>query len=231
MCRSRSSCPPIEEVVDVLRKDEMARIQTTPKKSDEEMKQFSESFREAPLDKALKMPFLLAHFKLHRFYGPGQLLDGFEEGVLGPWRKFLAGNGFTWNRCYPILFITSGSGQGTYHMDVSHVLAWQQTGIKIFNGFYDPCAITPIEDAVAPEYRKGIEKPEDLSRERVLSYEMGPGAVLWNQLLTPHWVDAGSDEIACSINLSHGGLRHHGRLCPHGEALEKRLIGNPEERF
>ena len=49
---------------------------------------------------------------------------------------------------------------------------------------------------------------------------MKPGDTLWNALLTPHWVDAG-DEAAMSVNLSHGGLRRNGRLCPFEAELEE----------
>ena len=46
--------------------------------------------------------------------------------------------------------------------------------------------------------------------------DMPPGVVLFNQLLTPHWVQSPLDTVAFSINLSHGGLRRTGtnrQLC------------------
>ena len=45
---------------------------------------------------------------------------------------------------------------------------------------------------------------------------MPAGVVLFNQLLTPHWVQSPLDAVAFSINLSHGGLRRVGagrQLC------------------
>ena len=43
----------------------------------------------------------------------------------------------------------------------------------------------------------------------VLTHDMGPGTLLWNCLLTPHWVDAPrSEELSLSFGLSHGGLRY-----------------------
>ena len=59
-----------------------------------------------------------------------------------------------------------------------------------------------------------VIKPDALREADTLCYEMGPGAVAWNAMLTPHWVEAG-DEVAMSINFSHGGLRYQGQLCPH----------------
>jgi hypothetical protein len=43
---------------------------------------------------------------------------------------------------------------------------------------------------------------------------MKPGDVLWNALLTPHWVNATS-EPALSLNFSLRGLRRNGKLCRH----------------
>ena len=97
-------------------------------------------------------------------------------------------------------------------------------------------------------------KPEGLTSADVLSYAMPPGTLLWNQLLTPHWVDAvdavagetdgvdqaapadrgevaGTSEVAASINLSHGGLRLEGELSPAGKALERFYRERPERRF
>jgi hypothetical protein len=48
---------------------------------------------------------------------------------------------------------------------------------------------------------------------------MHPGDVLWNVLLTPHWVEAG-EEVALSVNISHGGVRLHGKLFRHEQELE-----------
>ena len=45
-----------------------------------------------------------------------------------------------------------------------------------------------------------------------MSVEMGAGEVLFNKLLTPHWVEAVGSEVAVSINLSHGGLALRGRM-------------------
>ena len=133
--------------------------------------------------------------------------------------------GFTFERCYPIIFI-SGKGCATnYHMDFSHVLAWQICGTKRFCGLQDPDRWAPRE--VRVDYKpEGFTKPAALTESDALCYEMRPGDVLWNALLTPHWVEAGA-EVAMSINLSHGGIRYRGELCPHEAELMAHRGANP----
>ena len=107
----------------------------------------------------------------------------------------------------------------------------------MFNGLLDPYRWAPLEQAVDPDWRAGIIKPADLRDGDVLSYVMPPGAVLWNQPLTPHWVDAGitdaggADEVAASLNISHGGLRLDGDLSPAGRALDRYYRQHPDQRF
>ena len=162
-------------------------------------------------------PFALAHFHLSVFDAPGRILHGFEEHVLAPWQRALRDKGFTWDRCYPIVFISGIECATNYRMDFSHVLAWQVYGIKRFWGLKDPDRWAPRD--VRLTYRAGaVEKPADIVDDDPLCYDMGPGDVLWNALLTPHWVEAGTD-VAMSINLSHGGLRLNGKLCPHEQEL------------
>ncbi len=64
-----------------------------------------------------------------------------------------------------------------------------------------------------------MKRPPGITRADTLSYEMKPGDVLWNALLTPHWVEA-ADCVTYSINISHGGLRLNGKLCLHEQELE-----------
>ena len=44
--------------------------------------------------------------------------------------------------------------------------------------------------------------------------------MLFNKLLTPHWVEAVGEEVAVSLNISHGGLRLRGELCRNERELE-----------
>lgn len=210
--------PPIEEVVDLLRQDKDVQIGSGTRSDRLLMDSIADTFRAMPIEQAMETSFTVAHFSLGRFDSPGKFLHGFERRVLDPWRHALKSHGFTFDRCYPIIFI-SGRGCATnYHMDFSHVLAWQRYGSKRFCGLKDPAKWTTRETRV--NYQAGAySRPADLKDEDALCYEMPPGSVLWNILLTPHWVEA-SDGVAMSFNLSHGGLRLHGQLSPFEAELE-----------
>jgi hypothetical protein len=112
-------------------------------------------------------------------------------------------------------------------MDFSHVLAWQIYGTKRFCGLRDPDRWAPKEARVtyAPA---NFAKPAELGDDDALCYDMTPGTTLWNCLLTPHWVEA-ANEVAMSVNISHGGLRLNGRLCPHERELEEYRAVNPQK--
>lgn len=209
--------PSLDQVIDEIRRDPDARIVPGTGGDKLNLSDISEEFRKRSIEDALESGFQMSHFKLPNFYGPGQLLHGFEEKVMDPWREQLASAGFTWTRCYPIIFI-SGPGCGTnYHVDRSHVIAWQRHGVKRFVGLKDPLRWVPFEDRMLPGGE--IVRHPDLSEEDELAYEMHPGDVLWNALLTPHWVEA-TDHATYSFNLSHGGLRLNGKLCPFEQELE-----------
>ncbi len=238
--------PPVADVVDRLRRDDDVRLRDlSPDRPDSPYYRedgFIDDFRALPLERVMEMPFGLSHFKLTNFTSRGDLFAGLWTEVMEPWQAFLARAGFTWYRCYPIVFISGAAVPGRYHMDVSHVVAWQLHGTKVFNGLLDPYRWTPLERAVDPDWRAGMVRPEGLRAADVLSYVMPPGAVLWNQPLTPHWVDAsgadaggadasGAGEVAASINISHGGLRLDGELSPAGRALDRYYRRHPNQRF
>ncbi len=220
--------PPLDRVISELRDDEQARITSGARTHGRRLQlvDTSEAFRALPIEQAMEGSFALAHFKLSRFDAPGKFLHGFLQGVLDPWRDALGQAGFTFDRCYPIIFI-SGKGCATnYHMDLSHVLAWQIYGQKRFCGVKDPDRWGPSEvrlNSSAPEFGR----PSELTEEDALCYDMPPGSALWNALLTPHWVDAG-DQVAMSVNISHGGLRYKGQLCPHEQELVEHQLANPD---
>ena len=217
----RFSLPAPEIVIEQIRKDPDARITPGTPGTQLNLQSIADEFKAKPISEVLHSKFTMAHFKLNNFYGPGQLFEGFEEKVMDPWKIKLAESGFTWTRCYPILFI-SGPGCATnYHMDQSHVLAWQLHGTKIFNSLQNPAYRSPWEERIkSVEYgNKKTAKPEDLKESEVLSYIMNPGTVLWNSFLTPHWVEA-SNGLSYSINISHGGLRLNGQLCQYEMELE-----------
>ncbi|MDA0745000.1 MAG: hypothetical protein O2954_00655 [bacterium] len=209
--------PPIEQVIDEIRNDPDARIVPGTKGNQLIMTDIAEDFRKIPVEDTLNMQFQMSHFKLPNLYGPGQLLHGFEEQVMDPWREALAAAGFTWTRCYPIIFISGPGAATNYHMDRSHVIAWQRHGVKNFVGLKDPARWTTLEDRMLPGGE--MKRPPGLTEEDLLPYEMHPGDVLWNTLLTPHWVEA-ADHVTYSFNLSHGGLSLNGKLAPFEQELE-----------
>ena len=223
---------PVEEVVDILRRDSEARIQFLDDSlSDAEQHDRVEKFKAAPIEEAVEMPMSLAHFHLQNFYAEGQFLARFQDCVMIPWRAFLSQLGFTWQRCYPIIFISGKGCRSTYHADSSHVLAYQVYGEKHFHGFLEPGKREPVQKLVAD--RMGVTRiaiPE-IDPSEILTYNMLPGDVLWNQLLTPHWVDAGDDEVAMSINISHGGVAYRGAFCPNEQVLRQYWKKNPESAW
>lgn len=220
--------PPIEQVIDEMRRDDDASIKSGLKASRLELAaQPAAQFRQLPIEQLMERPFALAHFNLARFDAAGKFLHGFGARVLQPWEDALRAQGFAWERCYPIVFI-SGRGSATnYHMDFSHVLAWQIYGTKLFCGLVDPDHWA--DSAVRLNYQPGeLARPVDVREEDSLCYDMRPGDKLWNVLLTPHWVEAG-DAPAMSINISHGGLRLKGQLSPNEAELEAFRAANPQQ--
>jgi hypothetical protein len=207
--------PPLEVVVDQLRRCPASRlyldhvaepVQGAPR----------EAFAALPIDEALQRPFSLALFKLDALSGPGEMFQDFEDQVMAPWRAALSEAGFTWRRCYPIIFVSGAHCSTDYHMDQSHVVAWQVFGTKRFCWLNDPERWAPKE--VRLDREQHHTRPEGIEEAETECFEMQPGDVLWNQLLTPHWVEAPGG-VTYSINISHGGLRLNGELCPFEQEL------------
>src|SRR5688500_1077764 len=98
--------PPLERIVDEVRNHPEARIGRGAKDRRLLPGDASEWFRPLPIAEALASPFSLAHFRLSVFDHPGGFLHGFRERVLEPWQRALTENGFTFDRCYPIVFIS-----------------------------------------------------------------------------------------------------------------------------
>ena len=209
--------PPLERVVDEIRRDPEARITPGIPGSRLDLRDFSAMFLEKDIEQALQEPFGLAHFKIAKFDTPGGCLEGMIDGVLNVWKEALTSVGFAFDRCYPIVFVSGPRSATNYHMDFSHVLAWQAIGSKTFCGLEDPDRWADREQRLA--YRAGkIDRPSGLTDDEALCFEMNPGSLLWNAFLTPHWVETGN-EAAMSINISHGGLRLHGELCRNEDQL------------
>ncbi len=221
--------PSVEEIVDVLRRDEKTRIQFMDKDKKEEQ-EMVEAFKSLPIEEVMDWPFSLANFHLQRFYGKYGFLADFQDKVMIPWRTFLASQGLTWQRAYPILFLSGKGCASTYHVDVSHVLAWQIYGEKTFNSFKDPERFAPVDWLVDEKDKTKaiLGSLPDYGPEDILSFKMTPGALLWNQLLTPHWVLAG-EEVAISVNISHGGISYQNAFCKNEQRLRQRWESHPED--
>jgi hypothetical protein len=209
--------PPLERVVAELRDHAEVRITPGTRGDRLNLADTAAAFRALPVGRALETSFALAHFHLEPFDAPGRCLHGFFRQVMEPWQQALAAAGFTFERCYPIVFISGRHCATNYHMDFSHVLAWQVHGRKSFCSLRDPDRWAPRE--VRVNHRAGeLTRPAELTAADVLCHDLQPGDVLWNALLTPHWVEAGED-VAMSINLSHRGVRYQGQLCRHEQEL------------
>jgi hypothetical protein len=220
--------PPLDRVIAELSADDEVSIGPGSVGRKLISADYRDEFRKMPLEQAMEQPFALAHYRLSKFDAPGRFLHGFGARVLDRWKGALAAAGFTFERCYPIIFISGRHCATNYHMDFSHVLAWQIYGTKHFCGLTDPDRWAPRD--VRLNYNPGeFAKPEELTDADTLCYTMRPGDALWNVLLTPHWVNAGDDEIAMSVNLSHGGVRLRGELSPNERELEDYRSQHPDK--
>ena len=87
--------PPVEQVIDEIRRDPDARIWRGARGDSLDQTDISEAFRKLPLQQAVDAQFQMSHFKLSNFYAPGRLFHCFEAQVLDLWRRALADAGFT----------------------------------------------------------------------------------------------------------------------------------------
>lgn len=205
--------PPLEQLVEEVRRDEGAIFRTGTKQDEFDLTQIPEA-KTMDLEKLFQRSFVLAHFALaERLGGKGQVFDGIQERWLKPWEERLAAQGFTWERIFPILFVSGPHSATQYHMDYTHQLAWQRYGTKHFHGLKNP------DHWTTPELRgrcelKGMVKPAAITEADVYTLVQPPDTMLWNAAFTPHWVET-FDKPAATLTLAHASLRHHGQLCPH----------------
>ncbi|MFB7114026.1 hypothetical protein [Streptomyces sp. NPDC056291] len=218
--------PPALHVLDAIRQDEAVRFTILGNEDWSVRMDRTAAFRTAPVEEVVTWRFRLVHFNLSRFYDG--LLSGFQQHVMVPWRSRLSGWGFTWQRCAPLLFISTAGASSTYHNDNSHGLVWQAEGIKTFHSYVDPDKHLGAEAAVVGE-TTAEDPPEHNPADR-LSVRMGPGDLLWSHALTPHWVTTES-QLAMSVTLSHGGLCHQGRFAKRELALREYWDRHPEEAW
>ncbi|MFI9208622.1 hypothetical protein ACIGW7_10805 [Streptomyces sp. NPDC053253] len=218
--------PSALEVLDRLRKDDATKVTFLGDEEAATRTVRAMTFRRASLDEIAAWPFRLVHFELSRFYD--DFLSGFQESVMIPWRVFLTELGFTWQRCYPILFMSTGGCSSTYHVDNSHGLVWQVHGVKNFHSFLEPERYAPVESAVLGRIA-GESSPAHDEKDR-LSLRMSPGDLVWSHALTPHWVVADSP-VTLSLNISHGGLARAGRFSERDSALRRHWDDHPGQAW
>lgn len=215
----RLPSPSLEDVVDTIRRDEKTRIVTGEKNKALVLKDIAAEFRALPVAEAVQAKVQMSHFDIGRFTGPGQLLAGLEE-ILQQWQDALSQHGFTWTRFYPILFLSGPHSYTNYHIDYSHVLAIQVAGTKRFCWLKDPERWCPRQIRRNVGIHEKVIKPEGLTADDVIEVDMGPGDVLWNTVLTPHWVYA-LDKTSYSINVAINDLRCDGQLSPMGIEVQE----------
>ncbi|MET9218664.1 hypothetical protein ABZX65_07760 [Streptomyces sp. NPDC003300] len=218
--------PPALDVLDLVRQDEEVRFTILGPDDWRVRMDRTAAFRTAPVKEVIHWSFRLVHFNLARFYG--EVLKGFQEEVMVPWRTYLSAQGFTWQRCAPILFLSTQGVASTYHCDNSHGLVWQVHGVKTFHSYHDPDKHLSAEGAILGE-TTAEDAPRHEEKDRQ-SATMRPGDQLWSHALTPHWVTTESP-LALSVTLSHGGLCRRGSYSDRELALRDYWDRNPAEAW
>lgn len=217
---------PAIDILDHIRRDDEVRFTVLGEDDWAVRMERTAAFRTAPIEEITTWPFRLVHFSLARFYG--EILAGFQDEVMVPWRTYMSSQGFTWQRCAPILFLSTEGAASTYHNDNSHGLVWQVQGVKIFHSYHNPDKHLSPEAAVLGETTAEDPPPHDeVDRQSVT---MQPGDQLWSHALTPHWVTTESP-LALSVTLSHGGLCRRSRYADRELALRDHWDKNPAEAW
>ncbi|MFJ8956500.1 hypothetical protein ACIRJL_10700 [Streptomyces sp. NPDC102383] len=220
------SFPAAIDVLDAIRQDDEVRFTILGEDDWAQRMDRTATFRTAPIDDVATWTFRLVHFNLTRFYT--HILSGFQEQIMIPWRTHLSRWGYTWQRCAPLLFLSTAGAASTYHNDNSHGLVWQVEGTKTFHSYFAPDNFLSAGSAVVGE-TTAEEPPQHDAVER-LSVRMEPGERLWSHALTPHWVTTESP-LAMSVTLSHGGLCHQGRFSERELALRTYWDKHPDEAW
>jgi hypothetical protein len=222
----RFNSPPLAEVIEAVRQNERSRIVTGRPADRSEATSTTSStyldFRDLPIEEALHARVQMSHFELNEFTGPGQIFQGLGETIEG-WYAALTSHGFSWSSSERAMFMSGPQSHTNYHFDSSYVLAWQIHGRKRFCFTKDPehWCNADVRRLQADRYNL-MTRPPGLGPNDIVEVEMKPGDVLWNVMLTPHWVYS-LEESAYSFNITHWGLRCDGELSPiDGELSEIR---------
>ena len=156
-------------------------------------------FKALPLAKAVHAPIHLSLFELGPLRAEGGALAGVVEQVYLPLAELWQAWGLSWQKVYPILFLSGPGCSTNYHWDPSSVLIVQLYGRKRFHSLKDPLRWCP--DEVADQGQPAMVRPEGLTDEDILTCELGPGDAVWSPCRAPHWVDA-YDEPAFTLSIA-----------------------------
>lgn len=206
----RFNPPPLQPVIAEVRRHENARFLHN-QAPDSPVKGPYPEFLDMPLAETTNAEILLAHFDAAEFAGPGHVLEGLNADF-DRWYGGLSDHGFAWTGTQRAFFLSGPRCHTGYHFDSSYVLVWQMVGVKRFCWLKDPERWCNRE--VRREYADHYERmfrPADITDDDVVTFDMHPGDILWNVMLTPHWVYA-LDEMTWSINITHFNLTCDGRL-------------------
>jgi len=156
-------------------------------------------FPKLPLSEAVKMPIHLSLFEL----GPlretdGALAEVIQEVYL-PLIQLWRTHHVSWQKVYPILFLSGPNCSTNYHWDPSSVLIVQLHGRKRFHSLKEAGRWCSPE--VLAQQHAGMVKPANLSDKDILVYELEPGDAVWSPCRAPHWLDA-YDETAFTLSIA-----------------------------
>jgi hypothetical protein len=217
--------PPLVDVIQTLRNDNETRfLVSSGDVNNHSREPAPQQWHMMPVDELLEQPFSIGHFGIEKWDVPGGFLEGFGDSVVRPLREAFEAQGFRFSDWFkPYIFASGPNCCSTYHMDFSHVLAWQKYGVKHFYSLRDPDRFAPTElrrSYLGMPQADRPHRPENLSANDIVDNVMPEGAVLWNAYLTPHWV-CGESTASLSINISFRGLTLDGELCPREAEVQR----------
>ena len=193
--------PALSQVVEEARNHPQTRI-ARGRRGDrlaQSLEDVEVDFKALPLEEAVCAPIHLSLFELGSLCeGDGALATVVEQVYL-PLTVLWREQGLSWQKVYPILFLSGPGCSTNYHWDPSSVLIVQLYGRKRFHSLKDPLRWCP--DEVADQGREAMVRPEELAVEDILTGELGPGDAVWSPCRAPHWVDA-YDETAFTLSIA-----------------------------
>jgi hypothetical protein len=213
--------PPLQKILEEVCANESTRILRGVGSKEEKPGPYPD-FDQLPLEQAVNAKALVAHFDAQDFAGPGQVFEGLGE-IFDGWYGGLREHGFSWNEpsAQRALFWSGPNCHSGYHYDSSYVLAWQVVGRKRFCWLKEPEKWCPYEvRRDNADFYDRMPCPEGITLDDVIECEMQPGDVLWNVMLTPHWVYS-LDETCYSFNLTHFDFHCDGKASPIEEELSE----------